>query len=171
MHMGPEDVWYRRLPPETIEKQERVLGPTLSELVPCIWKRQIKRTYINSWMLGCMARDGFTQGINGFRIAFNSPEEDTGAIGVYRSCAHKALTPECLDRRTQDPIVVLARASKSVHIMDLIGTSQSPKVSDLSEMTPEYNTPQLSMFADDDLLSSPWNKVVDGLTPVEGVRI
>ena len=86
-----------------------------------------------------MARDGLIQTANSLRIAFNSPEKDVWAIGVYRSCVYKAL--QCLDRRTQDAIVVLAGASEGVDIVDLVRSSQCSTISDLSELPTEYNTP------------------------------
>ena len=86
-----------------------------------------------------MARDGLIQAANSFRIAFNSPEKDVWAIGVYRSCVYKTL--QCPDRRTQDAIVVLAGASEGVYIMDFVGTSQCSTIADLFELPAEYNTP------------------------------
>ena len=61
VHMTSKHLRYRRLPPETVEKQERVLTPTLLILAPCISERKVKRSYFHSWMLGCMARDGLVQ--------------------------------------------------------------------------------------------------------------
>ena len=86
-----------------------------------------------------MVRDGLLQAANSFRIAFNGPEENIWAIVVDRSCVYKAL--QCLNRRTQDTIVVLAGTSESVYIVDLIRTSQVSKTSESSELTAEYNTP------------------------------